>query len=95
MSICTRCEGKGVSPLYPKDTVVCSKCGGTGKAIEVREQTKSIPDGVILSYVKDGVVYPVAMTESEYGMLQRLVKVFEPLRVASDQPQGKAVNISK
>lgn len=50
-------------------------------------------DGVILMYVKDGVIYPVAMTESEWTVLQLLAKSVEPLKVVFDQPQGKAVNL--
>lgn len=50
-------------------------------------------DGVVLMYVKDGVLYPVAMTESELALLQLLAKTFEPLKVVMDHPQGQAVNL--
>lgn len=50
-------------------------------------------DGVFLMYMKDGVVYPVALSDREFDLLQLLVKPFEPLTIAKDQPQGKAINL--
>lgn len=53
-----------------------------------------INDKVVLMYVKDGTVYPVALTENQLTMLQFLSKALgEPLKVVFDQPQGTAVNL--
>jgi hypothetical protein len=49
-------------------------------------------DGVVLMYVKDDVLYPVAMTQEQYDILQFTAKLFEPLKII-DQPQGKVVNL--
>jgi hypothetical protein len=49
-------------------------------------------DGVALMYVKDGVLYPVVMTQEQYDILQFTAKLFEPLKII-DQPQGKAINL--
>jgi hypothetical protein len=52
-------------------------------------------DGVILMYMKEGVIYPVAMTEEQWGMLQLLAKTFEPIKVIFSEPQGEAINLTK
>lgn len=52
-----------------------------------------VKDGVILMYVKDGVIYPVALRPEQHNMLQMMAKVFEPVQVIFDQPQGTAVNL--
>ena len=52
-----------------------------------------LEDGLILMYVKDEVVYPVAMTREQFEMLQLIGKTFEPIRVVIDKPQGKAINL--
>jgi hypothetical protein len=49
-------------------------------------------DGVALMYIKNGVLYPVALTQEQYDILQFTAKLFEPLKII-DQPQGKAVNL--
>lgn len=51
-------------------------------------------DGVVLFYCKEDTLYPVALNESEYNMLQMMVKAFEPLKII-DKPQGKTVDLSK
>jgi hypothetical protein len=40
-------------------------------------------DGAYLMYVKDGVMYPVALSESEHTVLQIFAKTFEPLKLAT------------
>lgn len=52
-------------------------------------------DGIFLMYMRDGIAYPVTLTESEYNLLQMLVKPFEPLKVKFSMPQGKVENVSK
>lgn len=50
-------------------------------------------DGVVLFYCKDGVLYPVALTEEQNSMLQLTAKIFEPLQVVNI-PQGPAINLT-
>lgn len=52
-------------------------------------------DGLVLMYIKNGILYPVGLTNEEFDLLQELGRVFEPIRVILDQPQGKAVNLKK
>lgn len=52
-------------------------------------------DGLVLMYMKDEVLYPVAMTESQFNMLQFLGKTLEPIKIVFDQPQGSAVNLTQ
>jgi hypothetical protein len=49
-------------------------------------------DGVALMYIKDGILYPVALTQEQYDILQFTARLFEPLKII-DKPQGKAVNL--
>jgi hypothetical protein len=53
-----------------------------------------VEDGMILMYVKDELIYPVALTKEEHSLLQTLVKLFEPIKVIN-QPQGKALSLNK
>ena len=48
---------------------------------------------VVLMYVLDGTVYPVALTEEQDTILQMTAGLFSPLKVLKDHPQGKAVNL--
>jgi hypothetical protein len=50
-------------------------------------------DGVVLMYMKDGILYPVALTEDQNFTLQFTARLFNPLKVVFDEPQGKAVNL--
>jgi len=52
-------------------------------------------DGLILMYVKDGVIYPVAMSNDEYDMLQIVGSaIFEDKKInIINKPQGTAVNL--
>ncbi|WP_338842101.1 hypothetical protein [Paenibacillus glucanolyticus] len=50
-------------------------------------------DGVVLFYCKDGILYPVALTEEQNSMLQFTAKLFEPLQVVNI-PQGPAINLN-
>lgn len=50
-------------------------------------------DGVVLMYCKDGVLYPVGLTESQHTMLQLTVKaIASPLPVMFSKPLGRAIN---
>lgn len=51
--------------------------------------------GLVLMYVKDSILYPVGLTNEEFDLLQELGRVFEPIKVILDQPQGKATNLKK
>ncbi|KHE73170.1 hypothetical protein [Halobacillus sp. BBL2006] len=50
-------------------------------------------DQAVLMYVKDETLYPVALTEEQQYMLQMTVKLFSPLTIVQDHPQGKACNL--
>ncbi|HDR6318357.1 TPA: hypothetical protein QCU53_005211 [Bacillus thuringiensis] len=52
-------------------------------------------DGVVLMYCKDGVLYPVALTNEQNEMLQMSAMLFQPLKVIFDKPQGQAINLIK
>jgi hypothetical protein len=52
-----------------------------------------VKDGAVLMYMKDNVLYPVAMSEEQWTMLQMTANIFAPLKVVFDKPQGKAVNL--
>jgi hypothetical protein len=49
-------------------------------------------DGLILMYVRDNEIYPVAMTEEQMNLLQYIGHMFEPIKVIN-QSQGKPVNL--
>ena len=44
-------------------------------------------------YCKDGVLYPVALTNEQNEMLQMSSMLFQPLKVVFDKPQGQAINL--
>ncbi|MEB8649336.1 hypothetical protein P4G96_10565 [Bacillus cereus] len=50
-------------------------------------------DGVVLMYCKDGVLYPVALTNEQNEILQFTSQLFSPLKVILDKPQGQAINL--
>jgi hypothetical protein len=51
-------------------------------------------DGFILMYVKDGVIYPVALTEEQLEVVRLLVKAVPgTVTIIKDKPQGDAVNL--
>lgn len=55
---------------------------------------RSIKDGIALMYIKDGTLYPIAITEEQYTMLTIMVSsICQPLNVLINEPQGKAVNL--
>ncbi|WP_215589204.1 hypothetical protein [Bacillus mycoides] len=50
-------------------------------------------DQLILMYCKDGVVYPVALTEEQQRLLPLLGKTLGKIHVMGDKPQGQAINL--
>lgn len=52
-------------------------------------------DGLVLMYVKNDILYPVGLTKKEIDLLQDLGRVFEPIKVIFDHPQGKATNLKR
>lgn len=50
-------------------------------------------DQVVLMYCKDGVLYPVALTNEQNEMLQISARLFSPLKVIFDKQQGQAINL--
>lgn len=51
-------------------------------------------DGLVLMYCKDGVIYPVALTQEQIEMLDMGIGMFiqGKLNVISDKPIGKIIN---
>lgn len=55
---------------------------------------KKLEDGAYLVYIRDGVAYPVALTEDQHEMLQISVAIIAtPLTVLLKHPLGQAENI--
>ena len=54
-------------------------------------------DGVALMYVKNGIVYPVALTQEQAESLDILVGVAlgGTLTVIEDKPQGEIISLRK
>lgn len=53
-------------------------------------------DGLILMYVKNGTLYPIAMTQEQHDLLQFVVPTAilnGKVKVIADKPQGKAINL--
>ncbi|KAB2372778.1 MULTISPECIES: hypothetical protein [unclassified Bacillus (in: firmicutes)] len=48
---------------------------------------------VIRMYCKDGMLYPVALTNEQNEMLQMSSMLFQVLKVVFDKPQGQAINL--
>lgn len=57
-----------------------------------------IPDGVVLMYVKDGTVYPVALTKEQSEMLPVAMQILcgpQSLKVLIDYPVGEAIRFEE
>ncbi len=53
-------------------------------------------DGMILFYVKDGEVLPVAMSNEQHQMLQTVMPIVfgnETIQVVGNKPQGTVENL--
>lgn len=55
---------------------------------------EKLNDGIVLMYLKDGVIYPTALSNEQRKMLEMMVaSVCNPLHVLFDFPQGSAENL--
>lgn len=53
-------------------------------------------DGAVVTYCKDGVLYPVGITKEQNQMIQIIIRGFvNPLPVLLDHPIGEAVNYAE
>jgi hypothetical protein len=59
----------------------------------LRREGEQMKDGLALMYIIDGVLYPVVLTQEQYDILQFTARLFSPLKIVKDQPQGKAINL--
>jgi len=51
-------------------------------------------DGLVLMYAKDGVIYPISLTQSQLSMLSITIGlVLEKVTVIKDKPQGSLENL--
>jgi hypothetical protein len=53
-------------------------------------------DGLILMYVKNDTLYPIAITQEQHDLLQLVAPtaIFNgKVKVITDKPQGKAINL--
>lgn len=50
-------------------------------------------DGPVLFYCKDGILYPVALSAEQHDIFEFTCRLFSPIKVVTDKPQGKAVNL--
>lgn len=55
--------------------------------------SEDLEDKAVLMYCKDGVIYPVALTEEQDKLFQLTISIFSPLKIIRDRPQGKAINL--
>ncbi len=54
-------------------------------------------DGFVVLYCKDGLLYPVALTESQHSLLQGVIGIALDHKVVCDfnNPQGRAINTAE
>ncbi|MBH0328253.1 hypothetical protein ABH14_00290 [Brevibacillus brevis] len=53
-------------------------------------------EGFALIYVRDGVAYPVELTEEQNGMLQSTLNAFaQPIHVGIDAPLGEVITLAE
>ncbi len=51
-------------------------------------------DGLVLMYVKDNTLYPVVLTQEQVDIFEIIQQTLpQPIRVISNEPIGKAVNL--
>jgi len=50
-------------------------------------------DGPVLFYSQGGTLYPVALDAEQQQIFDITCKLFSPIRIVKDRPQGKAVNL--
>jgi hypothetical protein len=51
-------------------------------------------DQAVLMYCKDGIIYPVALTEQQQMIFKMTASLLSPLTVVGDRPLGRAVNLT-
>lgn len=51
-------------------------------------------DQAVLMYCKDGILYPVALTEQQQMIFEMTASLLSPLTVVGDRPLGKVVNLT-
>lgn len=52
-------------------------------------------DELALMYIRDGIMYPVALSKKEDRIVQALIKTFKPIKVMYKHPIGKAVILTE
>jgi hypothetical protein len=87
-----RCLPNGICSDRHFITHVFGYVGGMDLGNSRLKGGERMNDGLILMYVKDNEIYPVAMTEEQIKLLQYIGYMFEPIKVIN-QLQGKAVNL--
>lgn len=55
-----------------------------------------IKDGLVLMYVKDNIIYPVALTQEQVNVFEVIQQVLpQPIKVMTNMPIGEAINLAK
>lgn len=56
-----------------------------------------IKDGIVLFYAKDGILYPVGMTDEQVQTIDLMLGMGleGKLKVFTDQPMGDLINLKK
>jgi len=53
-------------------------------------------NGLVLMYVRDNILYPVALTQEQLDVFEVVQSMMpQPIRVISDKPLGEVVNLVK
>jgi hypothetical protein len=53
-----------------------------------------VKDGFVIMFLKDGTVYPVALTQDQYDTAHFfLSSIISPVRLITEHPQGTAFNL--
>ncbi|WP_042165561.1 hypothetical protein [Paenibacillus gorillae] len=55
--------------------------------------SEALKDGPVLFYNKGGMLYPVALDQESQQILEITCRLFSPLTIVADRPQGKAINL--
>ncbi|WP_092330363.1 hypothetical protein [Desulfosporosinus hippei] len=51
-------------------------------------------DGLVLFYIKDEVILPVALTEEQNQTFEMLMSIMPGTITVVDKPQGRAINLT-
>jgi len=53
-------------------------------------------DGIVLTYIKDNILYPVGITKEQNDMIQIIVPhILGKVTVIKDKPLGEAINYTE